>query len=95
MTRIWSAVAAAAVMVLVLGVVAVHAVSGPDLGSRQHPMMDDRANGSDAWSGRQADEHGYLTQMVAHHEEGIAAAGQLARSDRPRMRQFGATIVSR
>lgn len=94
MTRIWSAVAAAAAFVLLLGVVAVHAVSGPDLGSRQHPMMNDWANGSDAWSGRQADEYGYLTQMVAHHEEAIAAAGQLARSDRPRMRQFGATIVS-
>ena len=49
-------------------------------------MMDDWANGSDAWSGRQADEYGYLTQMVAHHQEAIAAAEQLSRSDRPRMR---------
>ena len=94
MTRIWAAVAAAAAIVLVLGVVAVQAVSGVDQGFRQHPMMDDRANGSDAWSGRQVDEYGYLTQMVAHHEEAIAAAEQLSRSDRPRMRQLGATIVS-
>ena len=94
MTRIWSAIAAAAAFVLILGVVAVHAVSGPDLGSRQHPMTDDWANGSDAWSSRQADEYGYLTQMVAHHQEAIAAAEQLSRSDRPRMREFGAAIVS-
>lgn len=38
-------------------------------------------------------EFAYLTQMVAHHEEAVAAARELERSDRPQMRAFGATIV--
>jgi uncharacterized protein (DUF305 family) len=36
----------------------------------------------------------YLTQMVAHHREGIAAARELRRSDRRQMRQLGARIVA-
>lgn len=39
-------------------------------------------------------EFAYLTEMVAHHEEAVAAAEELARSDRPRMRTFGAGIVA-
>jgi len=38
-------------------------------------------------------EHAFLVEMVAHHEEAIDAAGELARSDRPAMRAFGERIV--
>lgn len=38
-------------------------------------------------------EADYLTTMVAHHQEAVAAATQLQRSDRPQMRAFGAAIV--
>jgi uncharacterized protein (DUF305 family) len=35
----------------------------------------------------------WLRHMVAHHEEAVDAAQELARSDRARMRAFGASIV--
>ncbi|GAB2453673.1 hypothetical protein GCM10027062_37830 [Nocardioides hungaricus] len=35
----------------------------------------------------------YLAEMVAHHQEAVDAAGELARSDRPEMRAFGEAIV--
>jgi uncharacterized protein (DUF305 family) len=38
-------------------------------------------------------EHAFLVEMIAHHEEAIDAAGELARSERPEMRAFGARIV--
>jgi uncharacterized protein (DUF305 family) len=38
-------------------------------------------------------EHAFLVEMIAHHEEAIDAAGELARSERPEMRGFGARIV--
>ena len=40
------------------------------------------------------DEFSYLTHMVAHHEEAVDAARQLARSERPQMRAFGRNIVA-
>jgi len=36
----------------------------------------------------------YLAEMIAHHQEAVVAAGELARSDRPEMRAFGASIVT-
>jgi uncharacterized protein (DUF305 family) len=39
-------------------------------------------------------EFGYLTQMVAHHEEAVAAATELQRSDRPQLRELGRSIVA-
>lgn len=39
-------------------------------------------------------EFGYLTEMVAHHEEAVAAATELQRSERPTMRAFGRSIVT-
>ena len=36
----------------------------------------------------------YLAEMVAHHQEAIVAAGELARSDRAGMRAFGESIVT-
>jgi uncharacterized protein (DUF305 family) len=38
-------------------------------------------------------EHAFLAEMVAHHEEAITAAKELARSARPEMRAFGESIV--
>jgi uncharacterized protein (DUF305 family) len=38
-------------------------------------------------------EHAFLTEMIAHHEEAIDAAGELARSQRPEMRAFGVRII--
>lgn len=35
----------------------------------------------------------YLTQMIPHHEEAIAAARELQRSGRAELRQFGSDIV--
>lgn len=40
-----------------------------------------------------SDEVGYLTHMVAHHQEAVAAARQLQRSGRAEMRTLGASIV--
>lgn len=40
-----------------------------------------------------ADEPDYLVEMVAHHEEAVEAAHELARSDRPAMQAFGDSIV--
>jgi len=39
-------------------------------------------------------ESEYLVDMVAHHQEAIVAAGELARSDRAEMRALGASIVA-
>ena len=38
-------------------------------------------------------EFGYLTEMVAHHQEAVAAAEQLRRSDQPRLRRFAASVI--
>ncbi|MCK9823610.1 DUF305 domain-containing protein [Nocardioides cavernae] len=38
-------------------------------------------------------EHEFLVEMVAHHQEAIRAARELARSDRATMRAFGERIV--
>lgn len=40
------------------------------------------------------DEVGYLSEMVLHHEEAVAAAEELQRSERPEMRQLGKDIVA-
>jgi uncharacterized protein (DUF305 family) len=65
-------------------------------------MMGDRDHRGDRGFGRHAEvmdhavvrsELDYLAQMIPHHEEAIAAARELQRSDRPELRQFGADIV--
>jgi len=43
---------------------------------------------------RAGSEYAYLAEMVAHHEEAVAAAEQLQRSLRPEMREFGEAIVT-
>jgi len=39
-------------------------------------------------------EYEYLTEMLAHDEEAVAAATELRRSDRPQMRSIGQAIVA-
>ena len=43
---------------------------------------------------RRLSEYAYLAEMRAHHEEAVSAAQQLQRSDRPQMRELGASIVA-
>ena len=50
------------------------------MGTMQHAWVDS--------------EYDYLAEMVAHHEEAIASARELARSDRPEMRALGERIVA-
>jgi uncharacterized protein (DUF305 family) len=38
-------------------------------------------------------EAAFLAEMVAHHREAVTAARELARSDRPEMRQLGEDVV--
>lgn len=38
-------------------------------------------------------EEGYLVEMVAHHRDAVTAARELERSDRPRMRELGRSVV--
>lgn len=75
---------------------------GPGYG--MHQMM----NGQTGWGSRDqppgprhwmhgaavTTEFGYLTEMVAHHEEAVRAATELERSDRAQMHAFGASIVA-
>jgi uncharacterized protein (DUF305 family) len=44
------------------------------------------------WSGV-ASEPEYLAEMIAHHQEAVAAARELDRSDRAEMHAFGESIV--
>ena len=43
---------------------------------------------------RSGSEYAYLAEMIAHHEEAVAAARQLQRSERATMRDFGEAIVT-
>lgn len=81
-------VAAVVVTATVLGVVAL---AGRD---NTTPGRWDESGGSMmmGWAGV-ASEPEYLAEMVAHHREAVAAAGELARSDRAEMRAFGESIV--
>ncbi len=74
---------------LVVLVALVSGAVGFALGDRDpgRPMMGDQS--ADASSA----ERDFLADMTAHHEEAIAMAEQLQRSDRPVMRAFGARIV--
>jgi len=44
------------------------------------------------WAGL-ASEPDYLAEMIAHHQEAVASARELARSDRADLRTFGESIV--
>ena len=89
-------VAASVVLLLgagITGMALAHDDVGPGWG--RHPMGGtSSAGGSMMGSARTTDEAGYLGEMVAHHREAIAAAGELSRSDRPEMRALGRRIVA-
>lgn len=68
------------------------ASDGPDRGPLARTSM---MGGPGSTTMRAAtSEATWLREMVAHHREAIAAAGELARSDRPAMRAFGRRIVA-
>jgi hypothetical protein len=62
-----------------------------DAGHQMQGMMSGSARGSSGWMGHWMQGAGvdsefeYLTEMIAHHEEAVAAAAELDRSDRPQM----------
>lgn len=67
--------------------------SGMSGGAMGSDMMGSGQMGSMA-SVRVDSEFGYLTEMIPHHEEAIAAAQQLlAGSDRPEMKAFATSII--
>jgi len=73
-------------------------------GSGVGPMMGGRADGRHGWmaggmrgwmhGARVSSERKWLTVMVAHHEEAVSVARELARSDRPELRDFGEQVVA-
>lgn len=72
------------------GMMAADSISTPAWGDKSWgPGMMGRMGSVGA-----ASEPEYLTEMVAHHREAVAAAGDLARSDRPEMRALGESIVT-
>lgn len=96
----------AVMLVMLTGVAAVTVVNGQrDGGSGDglgrtldgHPRWGShlrRAGPRHARHDALATEFGYLTEMLAHHEEAVAAAAELQRSDRPQMRAFGQSVVT-
>ena len=76
------------------GAMSSRGYEGTDGRDRQPPgwqgpgwMMSGNMHGRSAVS-----EYAYLAEMVAHHEEAVAAAEQLQRSQRAEMREFGEAI---
>jgi uncharacterized protein (DUF305 family) len=95
------AAAGLAVVALALGsATTAVAMSGPDDGSWWPGQHMGRAGplGPAGFMGHMShasvdNEHAFLVEMIAHHEEAIDAAGELARSERPEMRAFGLRII--
>lgn len=73
-----------------------------NVGAQSGPVPDSPSDGwMYGWGGGQMmggsvarHEFSYLTHMVAHHQEAVDTARQLARSERPQMRAFGRDIVA-
>ena len=102
-----AAALAAVVVVATTAAVVTMAARDDATGNRAHPMMRagtwNGPNTARTWPGRGGrpmmpgvarTDFSYLTHMVAHHQEAVDAARQLARSERPRMRAFGRGIVA-
>jgi uncharacterized protein (DUF305 family) len=66
-------------------------MAGGMMSGGMHGMM----NGMAGMAGMHVvrSEQEFLVEMVAHHEEAIEAAGELARSERAEMRELGRSIV--
>ena len=85
--RIAALLGALVLVVVVAAAAAGGALSGGDRNtwmSGHAPMM----------SASSLTERDFLVEMVAHHEEAIVAAGELARSPRPEMRAFGRAVIA-
>ena len=87
------AIGTAAVAVTLVGgtgTAGMHGMMGTT--ASRHPGWD---HGPRGWMHETAvdSEFVYLTEMVAHHQEAVAAAEELRRSSRPQMRAFGRSIV--
>jgi len=87
-----SVVAAAAALVLAVAV-----------GGTAAARPDDDARGCGGGPMAMSGGHGrmmvsseaeYLAEMIPHHEAAVVAAGELARSERPEMRELGEAIVT-
>ena len=86
-----SALSATAVWGLVSG---TGLLTRPATGSMMSPSSaPGRGPGTGMHGPVAASEAEWLTEMVAHHQEAVDAAAQLQRSNRPQMREFGASIA--
>lgn len=85
---------AAVVSVLALGAGAVAMNIGRDADGTGHPMARGMQPVQGMHGMRVASERAWLTEMVAHHQEAVDAAAELARSDREEMRDFGEAIIA-
>lgn len=70
-----------------------HDDDGPGCGRGGGSSTTAPAHGGPMASMMVGDEADYLAAMVPHHEEAIRAATELARSDRPEMRELGEAVV--
>lgn len=107
--RVLIAAAGAVVLVLALATTALTLQRdgyGHHMARDGRGMMDGRAgtptghrhgHGQGPWQGMHGSvstsESAYLVEMVAHHEEAVTAARELARSDRAELRELGRSIV--
>lgn len=87
--RVAGTVAVAAM--LLVGLTTAAAVTATD---DRDPWSGDRGGMMSSHGMGAASEDVYLAEMVAHHEEAVAAARQLQRSPREEMREFGEAIVA-
>lgn len=92
-TLVVAVVAAVALALTSLGAAVGLAWSGPGMGSGMGAGHGVGMGASHSMT-TASSEAGFLVEMVAHHEEAIAAARQLERSARPEMRAFGAQVVA-
>jgi len=83
-------VAALAAALVVATIALVWDSRGEDYG---HGMMSRDTRGGMTMSLSVSDEAAFLVEMSAHHDEAVSAAGQLRRSDRRELREFGTAIV--
>jgi uncharacterized protein (DUF305 family) len=84
------------VLVLVSVVVALLALAViiASVGLAQHRAGPTSSRMMGGGVGGPVSEQEFLLEMIAHHQEAIAAAGELRRSDRVEMRELGAGIVT-
>lgn len=81
-------------LVVLLSVTAVLAAVLVGLALTERDDTPSRTGPGMMLAGRGAlDESAWLAEMVAHHEEAVVAARELARSERPEMRQLGEDVV--